>query len=122
MHNTISTKFTIISLTPFLSKTLEKIVLEWLLHYAGNQIYWKQYGGFKGSSISHYLIDLISYILYNQDLKEPQAVLAAMVDFEKAFNRQNHNILIKKLNDMGVPGIIFMDKVHHLILTIFEAK
>ena len=30
--------------------------------------------------------------------------MAAMVDYEKAFNRQNHNILITKLNDMGVPG------------------
>ena len=27
-----------------------------------------------------------------------------MVDFSKAFNRQNHNILITKLSDMGVPG------------------
>ena len=42
-----------------------------------------------------------NYILYNQDLKEPRAVLAAMVDFEKAFNRQNHHTLITKLS---VPG------------------
>ena len=27
-----------------------------------------------------------------------------MVYFSKAFNRQNHNILITKLSDMGVPG------------------
>ena len=27
-----------------------------------------------------------------------------MIDFSKAFNRQNHNILITKLSDMGVPG------------------
>ena len=27
-----------------------------------------------------------------------------MVDFEKAFMRQDHNILITKLSDMGVPG------------------
>ena len=27
-----------------------------------------------------------------------------MVDFSKAFNRQNHHILITKLCDMGVPG------------------
>ena len=94
----------IISLTPFLSKTLEKIVLKWLLHYVGDKIDWKQYGGIRGSSTSHYLIDFITFILYNQDLKEPRAVLAAMVDFEKAFNRQNHHILITKLNDMGVPG------------------
>ena len=94
----------IISLTPFLSKTFEKIVLDWLLFFVGDKMDWKQYGGTKGSSVSHYLIDLISYILYNQDLKEPRAVLAAMVDFKKAFNRQNHNILITKLSDMGVPG------------------
>ena len=27
-----------------------------------------------------------------------------MVDFEKAFNRIDHNLLIVKLSDMGVPG------------------
>ena len=27
-----------------------------------------------------------------------------MVDFSKAFNRQNHNLLVTKLSDMGVPG------------------
>ena len=27
-----------------------------------------------------------------------------MVDFSKAFNRQNHNLIITKLSDMGVPG------------------
>ena len=27
-----------------------------------------------------------------------------MVDFSKAFNRQNHNLLITKLSDMGVPA------------------
>ena len=27
-----------------------------------------------------------------------------MIDFSKAFNRQNHNVLIRKLSDMGVPG------------------
>ena len=47
---------------------------------------------------------MITYILYNQDLKEPKAVIAAMLDYEKAFNRQNHHKLITKLSDMGVPG------------------
>ena len=39
-----------------------------------------------------------------QDLKEPRAVLAAMIDFEKAFNRQNHHKLLTKLSDMKTPG------------------
>ena len=94
----------IISLTPFLSKGFESIVMDWLIHYVGEKLDWGQLGGIRGSSSSHYLIDMISYILYKQDLKEPRAVLAAMVDFEKAFNRQNHHQLITKLSDMGVPG------------------
>ena len=30
--------------------------------------------------------------------------MAVAVDFSKAFNRQNHNILIELLSDLGVPG------------------
>ena len=30
--------------------------------------------------------------------------MASTVDFSKAFNRLNHNLLIEKLADMGVPG------------------
>ena len=79
-------------------------MLDWLLEYVDNQIDPFQYGGRKGSSSNHYLIDLITFILYNQDLPESRAVLATMVDFSKAFNRQNHLILVTKLSDMGVPG------------------
>ena len=35
---------------------------------------------------------------------ESVAVLACLVDFSKAFNRKDHNILITKLSDLGVPG------------------
>ena len=31
-------------------------------------------------------------------------VLAAMIDFKKALNRQNHKILVTKFGDIGVPG------------------
>ena len=78
--------------------------MDWLIHFVGDKLDWGQFGGIKGSSSSHYLIDMITYILYNQDLREPRAVLAAMVDFEKAFNRQNHHKLVTKLSDMGAPG------------------
>ena len=64
----------------------------------------RQFGGFKGNSIVHYMIELINFILYNQDYDLPIAVLACTIDFSKAFNRQNHNLLITKLSDMGVPG------------------
>ena len=86
-----------------MSKTFEQITLDWLLPYISDKIDWNQYGGIRGTSVSHYLIELITLILYNQDLNEPRAVFAAMVDFEKAFKRQNHAKLITKLADWGVP-------------------
>ena len=94
----------IISLTAFFSKVMEKFVVEWLMHFIGEKMDPKQFGGLKGNSISHYMIELINFILYNQDYNLPIGVLACAVDFSKAFNRQNHNILVTKLSDMGVPG------------------
>ena len=93
----------IISLTAFFSKVMESFVVKWLMFYIEDHIDPKQFGGLKGNSISHYMIELVNFILYSQDYNLPIAVLACAVDFSKAFNRQNHNILITKLSDVGVP-------------------
>ena len=76
----------------------------WLLEFIEDKIDFRQYGGFKGNSITHYIIEFINFILSKQDNSDQTAILACMVDFSKAFNRQNHNVLITKLCDMGVPG------------------
>ena len=94
----------VISLTSFFSKILESFVIDWLMFYIGDQIDPKQFGGLKGNSISHYLIELLNFILHNQDYNEPVAVLLCAIDFSKAFNRIDHNKLITKLSDMGTPG------------------
>ena len=95
-----------ISLTPFFSKVTEHFVVMWLLDYISDKIDFRQYGGLKGNSITHYIIEFINFILSCQDSSEQTAImaLACMVDFSKAFNRQNHNLLVTKLSDMGVPG------------------
>ena len=93
-----------ISLTPFFSKVTEHFVVMWLMQYLEDKIDFRQYGGIKGNSITHYLIEFINFILLNQDSTDQTAILACMVDFAKAFNRQNHNLLIIKLSDMGVPA------------------
>ena len=93
-----------ISLTAFFSKVTEHFVVMWLLNYIKDKIDFRQYGGFKGNSITHYLIEFINFILSNQDGTDQIAILACMIDFSKAFNRQNHNLLITKLSDMDVPG------------------
>ena len=94
----------IISLTPMHSKIYEKIVMEWLLKYLEDKIDPYQYGGQKENSVAHYLIDFINFVSYNQDIKKIHAVLAVTIDFSKAFNRQNHLILIELLSELGVPG------------------
>ena len=82
----------------------EHFVVEWLLSFIKDKIDFRQYGGTKGNSITHYLIEFINFIIMNQDSHDQTAILACMVDFQKAFNRINHNIVIAKLSDMGVPG------------------
>ena len=94
----------IISLTHFYSKVFENFVIDWLMKYVGKKIDWGQYGGLKGNSISHYLIEFTNFILYNQDMKNPRAVHAMMIGCSKAFNRQNHNTLIQILGDLEVPS------------------
>ena len=94
----------IISLTPLYSKVFEKFVIGWLLDHLQDKIDLFQYGGQKGHSVSHYLIDFINFVAYNQDVSNIQAVLAVTVDFSKVFNRQNHLILVELLSELGVPG------------------
>ena len=60
--------------------------------------------GYKGGSITHHLIEIINFILMNQDSQDQPAILACLVDFQKAFYRINHNLIITILSDMGVPG------------------
>ena len=64
----------------------------------------RQFGGSKGNSITHYISELINFILYHQEDTAPTAILACLVDFSKTFNRQDNAILITKLSDMNVPG------------------
>ena len=106
-----------IALTAFFSKVMEQFVVMWLLEVVGHKLDFRQYGGTKGNSTSHYLIELINFILMNQDSSEQVAVLASFVDFSKAFNRQDHSILITKLCDLGVPGWLL-----RLVTTFLENR
>lgn len=60
--------------------------------------------GQEGCSISHFLIELITFVHYNQDLKSKYAVYFTLIDILTAFNKANHNIVLTKLHNMGMPG------------------
>ena len=94
---------------------MERFVVKWLLGFIADKIDFRQYGGIKGNSVSHYLVEFINFILYNQDDKEPTAVLACLVNFPKAFNRQDHTILVTKHCDMGLPAWLLLLTTHNLL-------
>jgi hypothetical protein len=94
----------IISLTNHFSKQMEGFIIDWLMEYIGDKMDRDQFGGQKGHSVSHYLIELINAIAFNQDLSSPHATMMAAVDLSKGFNKLDHTILLTLLSDMGVPG------------------
>ena len=65
------------------------------MKYVGHKLDQEQFGGQKGSSISHYLIELTNFTLYNQDLKDPQAIIATYLDYKQGFNRCQHDKFIE---------------------------
>jgi hypothetical protein len=58
-----------ISLTPFFSKVTEHFVVMWLMTFIEDKIDFRQYGGLKGNSITHYLIEFINFILSCKDAR-----------------------------------------------------
>ena len=84
-----------ISLTPFFTKIYEKFVVERLLFYTSEKLDTNPYGGRKGISKKS-LPNLFYFIHYSQSITQGKmAVMAAMIDFKKAFDKQNHAILVQ---------------------------
>ena len=94
-----------IGLTPFLSKRIENLLIKWIWKYLSPHIGSDQLGGLPGCSIVHYIIRMIDFIHRNLDnsSRTPAAVVAATVDFSKAFNRMSHNIIVTILSDLNIP-------------------
>ena len=94
-----------LGLTPFFSKRLEWFLIQWLWPYISGHIDLDQLGGLPGCSVNHYLVQMLDFIHRSLDnnKKSPTAVLAALVDFSKAFNRIDHNVIVTILANLNVP-------------------
>ena len=87
-----------LSCTPLFSKVLETFVLNRLKSEI--KLDNKQYGGVKGSSTDHFLLDTWDAIL--RALETPgAAVNLVSIDFEKAFNRMDHVKCLEAITDLG---------------------
>ena len=79
-----------------------------MIEEVGQHIDSRQFGSLKGSSTTYCLLDLIHNWL--SELNNPGCYLrACLLDFSKAFDRIDHTIVIRKLNDLGVRRYHTMD-------------
>ena len=87
-----------LSCTQFFSKTLERVVFDWL----NKEICLSdaQYGGRKGCGVNHMLVDAWTTILH--DLEEPGSSSNIIsLNFEKTFNRLDHKACVESLREHG---------------------
>ena len=95
----------LISCSNKMNLVLEKQVVFWLMKLVKNKLDPDQFGGIKGNSISHYLIEMTNFILYNQDLKDPASTIGVFLDYKQVFNWCQHSIYIEIIfNDYDAPG------------------
>lgn len=94
-----------VSILPVLSKAFEKIILERFSKFEQkhNIIIDCQYGFRKNFSTESALLTQKEYILDN--IEKGNVVLGIFIDFSRAFDLINHELLIKKLERYGFRGM-----------------
>ena len=90
-----------IALTSVLSKVFEDFVVTWIIEDVGKQIDNRQFGSLKGTSTTYCLLDLVHNWLSKMD-NPGHYLRASFLDFSKAFDRIDHNVVITKLINLGV--------------------
>ena len=90
-----------ISLLPLPGKKLEKLIHSQISGYLekGSMLTDKQHGFRKSHSTIHSVSQLVNFVNENMDIRRP--VLASFIDFRKAFDCLQHDVLLRKLNNLG---------------------
>lgn len=83
---------------------MEKFILKWLHSFIAPHLDRDQFGGAKGHSVAHYLIEIMNFVLYNQDMSQPVSTMLTAVDIHKGFNKIDHSKTITLLSQMNTPG------------------
>ena len=92
-----------ISLTSEFSLIFEGILKDWILVDISPKVDRSQYGNQKGTSTEHLLVNLMDRILRLIDQNPNRsAVIATLLDWSSAFDRQDPTLAIKKFLKMGV--------------------
>ena len=93
-----------ISLTPVLSNQLESFVGSWILETISFKIDVNQYGGLRGTSTTHALVDLLQN--WHNIIHTDETVRILYVEFRKAFDSVNQAILLDRFREFGVHPLL----------------
>ena len=99
---------------------MEKIIVKNLVMDMKEKLDACQFANQANQSINHYLVKLIDRVLSVLDGStkgEHAAVIAILVDWSKAFDRQHLTLAIKSFQDNGVRGILIP-----ILISFFEGR
>lgn len=101
------TNYRPVSILPVFSKILEKLMYNRLLNFLNkhNVLYEYQFGFRRKHSTNMALIILIDKIM--NALQNGDHVIGVFLDFSKAFDTVNHDILMQKLKKYGIRGTVY---------------
>ena len=94
---------------------IEKVIMSELEADVKGKLDLDQYGNTKGSSTTHYLKKLMDQAYQSTD--KGKETTAITIDYSKAFDYVDHNVLIEKLVNLGVRG-----KDIHLIISFLSDR
>ena len=94
-----------ISLTSILSKTTEHFVADWIMSQIRHLVDRQQFESLAGLSTTHAPLSFFHH-LYKTTDKLDQCVRVLLLDFSKAFDKIDHHILIRKMEEMAIDPVL----------------
>ena len=94
----------LIEITSYLSLQMERTVVKWLHGFISEKLERDQFGGTKGHSVAHYVIEVMNFVLFDQDLSVPVATMITSIDIHKGFNKVEHKKIITILAEVMIEG------------------
>ena len=87
-----------------LGKVLETFVGCWIMQHIDSKTDSSQYGAFRKKLTTHALVNMTHH--WHSAVDKGQSVRILIVDFAKAFDHVDHNILVDKMRSLGLLDII----------------